>query len=30
MTQLINEKDLNFLLYNVFAAEELTQLERYG
>ncbi|MBP2543261.1 acyl-CoA dehydrogenase [Acinetobacter guillouiae] len=29
MTQLINQKDLNFLLYQVFGAEQLTQFERY-
>lgn len=29
MTQLINDKDLNFLLYDVFKLEQLTQLERY-
>jgi len=29
MTALINQKDLDFLLYQVFAAEQLTQLERY-
>lgn len=29
MTTLINQKDLDFLLYQVFSAEQLTQLERY-
>lgn len=29
MTALINQKDLDFLLYQVFSAEQLTQLERY-
>lgn len=29
MTQLIDDKDLNFLLYDVFKLEQLTQLERY-
>ncbi|WP_411686565.1 acyl-CoA dehydrogenase [Acinetobacter pseudolwoffii] len=29
MTQLINDKDLNFLLYDVFKLEALTKLERY-
>ena len=29
MTQLINDKDLNFLLYDVFKLEQLTELERY-
>ena len=29
MAQLINDKDLNFLLYDVFKAEELTQFPRY-
>lgn len=29
MAQLINDKDLNFLLYDVFNAEELTQFPRY-
>lgn len=30
MAQLINDKDLNFLLYQVFSAEQLTQFERYS
>ncbi|MGE8540234.1 MAG: acyl-CoA dehydrogenase family protein, partial [Acinetobacter sp.] len=30
MAQLVNEKDLNFLLYDVFKAEELTQFPRYA
>ncbi|CAB1221803.1 acyl-CoA dehydrogenase [Acinetobacter bouvetii] len=30
MTSLINDKDLHFLLYNVFDAAELTQFERYA
>ena len=29
MTQLINDKDLNFLLYDVFKLDALTELERY-
>lgn len=29
MTELINDKDLNFLLYDVFKLEALTKLERY-
>lgn len=29
VTQLINDKDLNFLLYDVFKLEALTDLERY-
>ena len=29
VTQLINDKDLNFLLYDVFKLEALTELERY-
>ena len=30
MPQLINNKDLNFLLYDVFKAQELTQMPRYA
>lgn len=30
MTQLINDKDLNFLLYDVFKLEQLSSLERYA
>src|SRR5690606_14324083 len=29
VTELINDKDLNFLLYDVFKLEALTKLERY-
>ena len=30
MSKLINNKDLEFLLYNVFNAEQLTQLPRFA